>query len=139
MKKNTIDILLEKVDQTDSCWLYLGKPKKDGYVIVNWNGSQRLLHRIFYEHYRGPIPEELVCDHLCRVRSCCNPDHIELVTSQQNTLRGIGPAAKNSVKTHCYKGHEFTEENLYSNTTYRRCKQCAREKALKAYYATRRS
>ena len=53
-------------------------------------------HRWSYQHHIGPVPEGLVLDHLCRVRHCVNPDHLEPVTSRENTLRGEGFAAVNA-------------------------------------------
>jgi hypothetical protein len=65
-------------------------------------------------------------DHLCRVRGCVNPDHLEVVTGATNTLRGISSPAINARKTHCRRGHEFTPENTYIDRGSRRCKACRR-------------
>ena len=45
-------------------------------------------HRVYYERYRGPIPENMVIDHLCRNTACVNPDHMEVVTQTENIQRG---------------------------------------------------
>ena len=45
-------------------------------------------HRHYYERVRGPIPANRQVDHLCRVRACVNPDHLELVTARENIRRG---------------------------------------------------
>jgi len=42
-----------------------------------------------YEYFKGPVPDGLELDHLCRVRSCCNPDHLEPVTHKENIRRGF--------------------------------------------------
>ena len=55
-------------------------------------------HRWAWEQAKGPIPKGLVVDHLCRVRWCCNPDHMELVTNRENILRGISPSADHARK-----------------------------------------
>lgn len=47
-----------------------------------------------YRSLVGEIPEGYVLDHRCRVRACCNPAHLELVTVRVNTLRGLGPTAQ---------------------------------------------
>lgn len=95
-----------------------------------WQG-----HRAAYEIFVGPIPAGLVIDHLCRNRRCCNPVHLEPVTSAENTRRGW-PATK----THCARGHEFTPENTYRRqipgTGVRMCRACNRDAA--ARYKARR-
>ncbi len=84
-------------------------------------------HRVAYELARGPIPEGLFVDHLCRNRRCCNVDHLEVVTHRENTLRGVSPVALNAQKTHCKHGHEFTEANIYRDAQgSRKCRTCQR-------------
>jgi len=46
-------------------------------------------HRVFYQLFRGPIPAGLHLDHLCRVASCANPDHLEAVTPAENHRRSM--------------------------------------------------
>ena len=99
--------------------------------------TTRLAHRISYIHYIGPIPDGLTIDHLCRVRPCCNPSHMEPVTQAENTRRGMHPSGLshwNGRKKSCKHGHPFTPENtIYSrqrNGTsgpMRMCRECARE------------
>jgi hypothetical protein len=99
-------------------------------------GSTIGAHVWSYIRAYGPIPEGLVVDHLCRVRHCVNPLHLEAVTQLVNTMRGETPAAKNAAKSHCVNGHEFTKENtaIYPSgkRTRRQCKACKRERATKS-------
>ena len=89
-----------------------------------------LVHRFVYERLVGKIPEGLQIDHLCRVRHCANPAHMEAVTQRENILRGMSPAAENARKTHCPQGHPYEGENLftYNQGRFRRCRACDRER-----------
>ena len=60
----------------------------DGYARVWIKGRPRVAHRVAYEVIKGPVPEGLDLDHLCRTRSCVNPDHLEPVTVTENNQRG---------------------------------------------------
>lgn len=96
-----------------------------------------LAHREAYERANGPIPPGLTIDHLCRNRSCVNPEHLEAVTSRENTLRGFGVTAQNARKSHCVKGHPFNETNTYHQAGRRQCRAC--NAAAAAAYKARKS
>lgn len=123
----------EKVDKdTDDCWRWTATLNPGGYGQF-WNGAKLVsAHRWAYEHLVGPIPDGLQLDHLCRVRNCVRPDHLEPVTHRENGLRGISPNAVNAAKTHCKHGHEFTPENTIVRTgkgrSGRECRECKRQK-----------
>lgn len=112
------------------CWLWLGFLKR-GYGVVRRDGRKWAAHRFFYELLVGPIPDGLVIDHLCRVRNCVNPQHLEPVTNAENLARGEGPNAKALRDNTCIRGHEFTPENTYyrpSRPRVRICKSCQRDR-----------
>lgn len=69
------------------CWLWIGPIDKGGYGRLTWQGRKTSAHRVVYRILRGRIPARRVLDHLCRVRSCVNPDHLEPVTIVENNLR----------------------------------------------------
>jgi hypothetical protein len=98
-----------KVDVAD-CWRWTAAKTPDGYGIFRLTrGKQVRAHRWAYEHLVGAIPAGLTVDHLCRVRNCVNPDHMDLVPPGTNTLRGYGPSALNRRRERCAKGHEFRQ------------------------------
>jgi hypothetical protein len=70
------------------CWVWLSRLNRNGYGRLKWEGRDLMAHRLSYEVHVGPIPDGLVLDHLCRVRCCVNPSHLEPVTVQVNTPRG---------------------------------------------------
>jgi hypothetical protein len=127
--KMSPEIFWTRVNKTDDCWLWRGALNSSGYANVFWNGRQANAHRVSYELSVGPIPEGLQIDHLCRVRHCVNPAHLEPVTSKINTLRGVSPLAINSRKTHCQLGHELSGDNLrLEKSGSRVCRECKRIK-----------
>lgn len=125
----------------DACWEWFGGRSTGGYGRF-FNGSRHVAaHRFAYELLVGPIPAGLDIDHLCRVRHCVNPAHLEPVTRSENLRRGTphGPpdggsaAARQRAKTHCPKGHPYDEENTLlhywkrENSWRRLCRTCHRQ------------
>jgi hypothetical protein len=70
------------------CWIWQGTVERDGYGRAYINGKKELAHRAIYKQKHGTIPAGFVLDHLCRVRACVNPDHLEVVTIAENIRRG---------------------------------------------------
>ena len=106
--------------------------KPNGYGQIDRNGYA---HRAAYEAAYGPIPEGLEIDHLCCVKSCVNPEHLEAVTHGENNRRAWERRGK---PTHCKHGHEFTPENTLINSRgYRGCRRCKNDKRMAAYYASK--
>lgn len=122
-----------KVDKTESCWLWTASIGTDGYGQFMMPGKNLLrAHRFSYELAHGKVPDGLHLDHLCRVRRCVNPSHLEPVTHKENVLRGNGFAGINTRKTHCVHGHPFSEENTWlrqrAKCVERVCRTCIRER-----------
>ena len=120
------------------CWLWTD-PLRDGYGRFFDGRRLRSAHRVVYELLCGKIEPGLTLDHLCRVRCCVNPEHLEPVTQKENVRRGQGIAARNLQKTHCKNGHAFTPDNIqwftYPNGGKQRlCRQCHHE-ASKRHHA----
>lgn len=110
------------------CWLWEGASTKEGYGVM-WDGDKNTTaHRISRLANGGEIPDGFTVDHLCRVRCCVNPQHLEAVPHAINLLRGNTLNAMQSARTHCPRGHEYTDENTNRWRGMRRCRACDREK-----------
>ena len=109
----------------DGCLVVRAGLNNVGYGQIQIDGHKQLVHRLAYELFVGPIPEGLQIDHLCRNRACWRWDHLEAVTSRENTLRGQGITARCAKVTHCPRGHEYAGENLYVSPRGKRfCRAC---------------
>jgi hypothetical protein len=117
------DYVLQRVVQSSTgCWLWQLSLTHDGYAASHWVSG---VHRLAYEIWVGQIPDGLELDHLCRVRHCVNPDHLEAVTKHENMLRGQSLPAQNVRKTHCLRGHPFDEKNTRIESDGARvCRRC---------------
>ena len=133
----TLDELFSRSipEPNSGCWLWLGHTTAAGYGAwrERWGRKDpckhHYAHRDTYEAVKGTIPAGLEIDHLCRVRCCINPDHLEAVTHQENTRRGEGASGTNVRKTHCPSGHPYSAENTIVRITerggvLRRCRVC---------------
>lgn len=119
-----------EVDETIGCHLWAGRIGGAGYGRFEAQGVHFSAHRFAYEvAHRAPIAAGVVLDHLCRVRRCVNPEHLDPVQQVTNIRRG-DTGQNNATKTHCPYGHEFTPENTYviPATGGRTCRSCARRR-----------
>lgn len=115
-------------EPNSGCWLWIGYVRPDGYGVLNVNNSIKRAHRLSYAALVGPLDVDLVIDHRCRVRSCCNPAHLEQVTDKVNvSQRGNSIAAMRARQTSCVNGHVFTPENTFTRPQRpgtRECRDC---------------
>lgn len=126
------EYLKDRTTVTESgCWVWNGYKNSNGYAHSKLNKIRRLAHRFSYETYKGKIPDGMQVDHLCRVRNCVNPDHLEAVTPKENIARSDHASKKLSARTHCIRGHEYNTINTHTiktvGGTARRCRVCHRE------------
>lgn len=127
------------IDLETGCWNTTFAKNSQGYATL-WTPPNKVvrLHRFMYEQIVGPIPEGMELDHLCRNRQCCNPDHLEPVTSDENTRRGDSPGAMAARTGTCKYGHSLADAILFKQTngrgTYgRKCRTCTNQRKREAY------
>jgi hypothetical protein len=107
-------------------WLWTGRVAKNGYGQVRIRGILKYAHRAVWELLRGPIPEDKHLDHVkargCEIRHCCNPEHLEPVTQQENNRRAAHR------KTHCPRGHDYSVYGVLTSNSKggvkQRCRLC---------------
>lgn len=120
-RNGTTDIIrvpVEHLVTDDGCWLWQGGLNSSGYGP----------HRRYYERANEPIPKGLTIDHLCKVRHCVNPEHMEVVSYQENLTRKFDAI--------CSNGHQRTEMNTYFYNGQRMCRTC-RASAARLFRARR--
>ena len=109
------------------CWIYTGKLDVEGYPQISYSfklDKEYKRQQVIYILLVGEIEKGKAIDHLCYVRSCLNPTHLEQVDHLENRHRGLDRYFRNNVRTHCSKGHELTEKNKQKNG---KCKICVKE------------
>lgn len=112
---------------SNGCWIWDGALTSSGYGHIGiGNGRMRPAHVVTYEHFRGPVPEGLELDHLCRVRRCFNPWHLEAVTHAENVRRGAATIHEKTGR--CRKGHDLSIHGYVRNDRNGRmnCRECRR-------------
>lgn len=125
---------MSRVDKAapDGHWLWTGFVQKNGYgkFTTGEDGKCHLAHRLIWELLRGSLEPGLTLDHLCRIRHCVNPEHLEPTEFAENVRRGLPYRTWKpplEAETHCRNGHEFTPENTYrppASALYPRHRQC---------------
>lgn len=127
------------------CLIWTGKTSR-GYGSV-WDpdrgatGGDVRVHRLLYEMFVGPIRYQL--DHLCRVKNCASPAHVEDVTGSENLLRRpprTTPPKRRTKSPRCIRGHEYSDQNTRlerqrNGDFARKCRTCDRDRAREARHA----
>ena len=144
-KTSIIDRFMKFVspEPMSGCWLWTGNVDRGGYARFNIPAEPRWklasAHRTSYEIFKGPIPEGLDIDHLCRVRCCVNPAHLEAVTTQENVIRGVRAGAgvaissaraaeKKLANDKCPAGHAYDRYYEKGAKRFRYCFTCWKQK-----------
>lgn len=123
-----------KVDKTDGCWLWTAGTQSRGYGAIGY--APWTAHKFSYLTQVGPIPVGLTINHICGVKRCVRPDHLEAVTYAENNqhahdtgLAAPSPLSRtNAAKIACPAGHFYSDDNTYTNPQgHRQCRTCKRE------------
>lgn len=123
-------------EPNSGCWLWDGPINDKGYGRFHHSGRSEMAHRAALRFSCMRVPPGFEVDHLCRVRCCVNPIHLEVVTHRENLLRGDTITARAAATTHCPKGHSLTGENVSVRDGKRHCLECGRQRASAAYRPT---
>lgn len=118
------------------CHVFRGTKTQKGYGQISIKNKSVLVHRLVWEREIGPIPKGLEVDHQCRVKSCCNVDHLRIVTQKVNLTENVVGSCwqLEAAKTHCPRGHPYDEANTYYQVRKNRkgparcCRACNRHK-----------
>ena len=122
------DTIANKIDFGPDCWLWMGATQSRGYGSLSIDGRAWLAHRAVYTLLVDEIPDGLTLDHLCLVKRCVNPSHLEPVSASENKRR------QTQSITHCLRGHELSGANLRVNANgHRSCRTCARASNARRY------
>lgn len=116
------------VNPETGCWEWIGSlTAPNGYAQIGINGDKIVVHNLVYELLIGKMDDGLEPDHICLIKRCVNPEHIEPVTHSENVKRAQSLLPK---KTHCPSGHEYVGDNLYvnPNTEFKHCRKCQSER-----------
>jgi len=121
-------------DTKTGCWIWTGA-KTNGYGRISRGRHARIsAQRHVWEAVNGAVPQEKMLDHLCRVRACVNPSHLEVVTNKENVLRGVGPSAVAARKTTCDLGHPLVPYKKPATRAFRHCQICRNEHQRNKYW-----
>lgn len=128
-----VDLFAGPGGAPDECWTNVGYEHGNGYRRIYANGKPEYVHRLSFQHFKGPIPDGMPVDHKCHNedrsckggktcphRACWNPAHLQTVSEIVNILLGQSPPARNARKETCPEGHPY---ELQADGT-RRCPVC---------------
>lgn len=121
-----------KVRKTESCWIWDGSLFHDGYGLFKYSGKNKRAHRVAWFLENGEIPANLFVCHTCDNLRCVRPDHLFIGSVSDNKRDCVNKKRDaQSKKTHCPKGHEYSQENTRIYNGCRICGICVKAKSLR--------
>lgn len=110
-------LLARSVVGENGCWIWQGSRtgNQNRYGAITFHSRNERVHRLAWvSKHRRPVPAHLQIDHLCRTPLCCNPDHLEAVTAEENLRRArehrgprpISHGTDGGFRTHKRRGDE---------------------------------
>jgi hypothetical protein len=99
-----------KIEKLDGCWLWVGLKGPNGYGRFSVGTREISAHRFSYQHFIGAIAPGMTVDHICRIKICVRPDHLQLLTNEENSARAqeFVVETANAKKKYCKRGHELS-------------------------------
>lgn len=80
--------------QQSGCWISNYSVGNHGYAQIGWaDGAKNhmvLAHRASWVNINGQLPVGFTLDHVCKVRTCVNPEHLRLLSNFENARRTNG-------------------------------------------------
>jgi hypothetical protein len=116
-----------KLGSPNECWEWQGGSYANGYGSFRLGGPNTGAHRASWILSHGDIPNGLHVCHKCDNPKCVNPAHLWLGTIRQNYDDMVAKGRRRSghaMKTHCPRGHEYSEKNTLHFAGRRMCKAC---------------
>jgi hypothetical protein len=116
------------------CWLWNGGEGHESYGRFRIFGQWQQAHRIAYKDFGKKLTDDQVIDHLCRIRGCVNPAHLEATTQLVNVQRN-----SRTQREACINGHLYTDKTLVTSErngrTFCRCRTCESTQRAEQYQA----
>lgn len=122
---------VSKLPCEPGCWLWTAALHSAGYGVFNVSGEILYAHRLAFAEAHGLRYDETEhVHHKCRVRSCCNPYHLEALTAEEHAAHH---GCERAAETECAKGHSMADAYIRPDAGSRMCRTCRRLAVVKNY------